>query len=86
MTWLDVDGARAYLSQGRTKYNTTTKRDEPIVSRKSVYAMVDAGLRVAPRGESGKRYWFCVEWIDEFLVKRSSAEPAVAFIRERMSA
>lgn len=63
MTWLDVDGARDYLG-GREN-----------VSRKTIYAMVKAGLRTAPRGDSGKRFWFCAEWIDEFQQQRSEPKP-----------
>jgi hypothetical protein len=36
--------------------------------------MVKAGLRVAPRGDTGRRFWFCTEWIDEFLVARSGSQ------------
>ena len=53
MRWLDVDGARLHLSDGQTKRNEKTQTDEPIVSRKTVYAIVKAGMRVAPRGDSG---------------------------------
>ncbi len=63
MLWLDVDGARDYLAGGREK--------KP--SRKVVYAMVKAGMRVVPRGDTGRRFLFCKEWIDEFLVARAVA-------------
>ena len=53
MRWLDVDGARLHLSDGQTKRNEKTQTDEPLVSRKTVYTIVKAGMRVAPRGDSG---------------------------------
>jgi len=67
MHWTDVDGLRAHLSGGQTKRDKRTGTPTPVVSRKTVYAMVDAGMKVAPRGDSGKRFWFCAEWVDEFL-------------------
>ena len=67
--WLQVDGARNYLGG---------------VSRKTVYAMVAAGMKVARLSEqtldargrlSHVRMWFCREWIDEFLEARSGCAP-----------
>jgi hypothetical protein len=74
MTWFDIDGARAYLAQGFGK--------PP--SRKVVYNMVKAGLRVARLGtpsvvtrkgrtHTQQRMVFCAEWVDEFLQQRSAA-------------
>jgi len=56
MTWFDVDGARDHLGQ---------RGKRP--SRKTVYNLVSAGLRVARIGDTGRRMLFCAEWIDEFL-------------------
>lgn len=66
MTWGDVDAARAYIGglQGGK-----------LPSRKVVYKLVAAGLKVARLGDSGRRLLFCQEWIDEFL--QASAQPAV---------
>jgi hypothetical protein len=71
MRWFDVDGARRYLSGGETDTS-----GESTVTRKTVYAMVKAGMRVAPRGDSGKRFWFCDRWIDEHLIEKGNAKPA----------
>jgi hypothetical protein len=57
--WFDVDGAREYLAQGGAK--------KP--SRKTVYNLVNAGLKVARVGASGRRLMFCAEWIDAFLTQ-----------------
>ncbi len=64
MRWTDVDGLRLHLSDGRTKHNAKTGEDEPAVSRKTIYGMVAAGMKVAPRGDGGQRFWFAVEWAD----------------------
>jgi hypothetical protein len=47
MTWLDVRGVREYLSNGQTD-----ESGEPIVSKKVVYHMIDAGLKVSRVGEA----------------------------------
>jgi hypothetical protein len=62
MHWFDIDGARDHLASkgGRRP------------SRKVIYGMVTAGMRVAPRGDTGRRFWFCAEWMDEFLIRRSN--------------
>lgn len=86
MHWLpDVDSARAYLSHGRTKRNTKTGKDEPIVSRKVVYNMAAAGMKVARLGDTGRRILFCEEWIDEYLQQTTrqdeAVEPPIALVR-----
>ena len=62
MTWCDVDGAREYLAQGGGKK----------LSRKVLYNMVAAGLRVSRIGDTGRRLMFCHEWIDEFMKKSAT--------------
>ena len=54
--WLQVDDAAAYMGG---------------VSRKTVYAAVDAGMKVARLGDSGRRMLFSTAWIDEFLETRA---------------
>lgn len=67
--WMQVDAAAAYMGG---------------VSRKTVYAAVRDGLRVArigdshPRRDSRDRLWqgrmlFCSQWIDEYLEARSTS-------------
>jgi hypothetical protein len=69
--WLKVDGAAEYMGN---------------VSRKTVYAAVAAGMRVARLGDGGLRrdskgrrcrgrMLFYTLWIDEFLQARASGEP-----------
>jgi hypothetical protein len=66
MTWFDVDGARRYLAGQPPVHNgTLDKRFRP--TRKTVYGLVDAGLKVARLGDNGRRLLFCAQWIDEFL-------------------
>jgi excisionase family DNA binding protein len=55
--WLQVDDAAAYMGG---------------VSRKTVYAAVDAGMKVARLGDSGRRMLFNTAWIDEFLETRAA--------------
>ncbi|HUK32730.1 MAG TPA: hypothetical protein VLV86_02400 [Vicinamibacterales bacterium] len=62
MTWFDVDGAREYLARGASK--------KP--SRKTIYAMVSAGMKVARLGTTGRRLMFSAEWIDEHLQQTAS--------------
>ena len=69
MTWFDVDGARAYLAHGGGK----------MPSRKVLYNMVAAGMRVARLGDSGRRMLFAAEWIDAHLqrtAERDRREPS----------
>jgi hypothetical protein len=73
MTWLDVDGARAYLAQFGSK--------RP--SRADVYKMAREGLRVVRVGDADRKdsrgrrvalhMRFAAEWIDEFMIARSSS-------------
>ena len=58
MTWGDVDAARAYLAQ---------MQGGKMPSRKTVYNMVSAGMKVARVGTSGRYMVFALEWIDEHL-------------------
>lgn len=69
--WLQVDGAARYMGN---------------VSRKTVYAAVAAGMRVARLGDGGLRrdskgrrcqgrMLFYTLWIDEFLQGRASGGP-----------
>lgn len=74
MRWFEVDGACEYLAQ--QEGGEIPKKDggkKP--SRKTVYNMVAAGMKVARLGDSGRRYMFSAEWIDEFLEQRAKAEP-----------
>jgi hypothetical protein len=78
--WLgDVDGARRYLA-GKPADAPIDPRLKP--SRKAVYNMVTAGLRVARLGDieptrdtKGRlrhgRMMFAAEWVDEFLEARA---------------
>jgi hypothetical protein len=71
MQWFNVDGARDYLAQRGPK-----------PSRKTVYNMAAAGMKVAHIGESGRRLMFCAEWVDAFLAE-SADTPAPALARHR---
>jgi hypothetical protein len=62
MRWFDVDGARDHISNGGGK--------RP--SRKTVYGLVQQGMKVARVGENGRRLMFCAEWVDEFLCGKVS--------------
>ena len=62
MRWFGVDGARDYLAE---------RGKNP--SRKVLYGMVADGLRVARIGETGRRFVFSAEWIDEFLEQRAQS-------------
>jgi len=77
VTWFDVDAARSYLAQQEGGKRPT---------RKTIYAMVAAGLRVARVGSTGRRMLFCAEFIDQFLLERSSSRAEVVSIGERRSA
>jgi predicted DNA-binding transcriptional regulator AlpA len=66
MTWFDVDGARAYLSQGESK----------LISRQTIYRMVADGLQVHRAGTTGKRYRFAQEWIDAYMTGKSDMRDA----------
>jgi len=66
MTWFDVDGARLYLAGQPTQHDgRLDPKFKP--SRKVVYGLVDAGMRVARLGDTGRRLMFSGERIDEFL-------------------
>jgi hypothetical protein len=68
VTWFDVDGARHYLAQ---------IDGSGLPPRKTIYRMVEQGLRVAraqekaERKRGGTRMYFCPDWIDAFLVERA---------------
>ena len=68
MRWTDVDGVRDYISEGGGK--------RP--SRKVVYAMVKAGLKVVRMGESGRRLLFALEWVDEHLLAHAPEHDIVS--------
>jgi len=70
MTWFDVDGARGYLAH----HGGTTP------SRKMVYNLVAAGMKVARVGSTGRRLMFSAEWIDEYLESKAKP-PAVESTR-----
>lgn len=78
MTWLGgVDGARRHIA-GVPFDHPITDASEP--TRKTVYGMVERGLRVARIGEESTdsrgrrrkgRMIFAAEWIDAFLCERA---------------
>ena len=60
MPWYLVDGARRRL---------TVDGEKP-PSRKTLYLMVQDGLRVA---RVGKRFYFCDEWLDAYMRSKEAA-------------
>jgi hypothetical protein len=63
--WMDIDGAVEYLAQ-----QPGGKR----LSRKSIYNMVTDGMRVARLGETGRRFLFAAEFIDDYLLSKTSRQ------------
>src|SRR5262249_45216904 len=79
MRWTDVDGAREYLNP---RLFAATGGKQP--TRKTIYNMIAAGMRVARRGDAepsidskGRvrqgRIAISLEWVDEFLIATSEA-------------
>ena len=54
MHWCNVDGLREHLGAVGKK-----------PSRKTIYNLVTAGMKVARLGESGRRLMFSIKWCDD---------------------
>lgn len=73
MQWFDVDGARLYLA-GRPVQHDGRLDPKFKPTRKVVYNMVAAGLRVARLGNTGRHLMFSGEWIDSFLEQQAKTK------------
>jgi hypothetical protein len=74
MHWFDVDGARLYLAARPVEH---TGRLDPKFkpTRKVVYNMVAAGMKVARLGDKKRRLMFSAEWIDQHLTSAAQEKP-----------
>jgi hypothetical protein len=89
MRWGDVDAARDHLTDEQRLRVCSADHNTPRAcstcgrpSKKTVYEMVNAGMKVAPRGHTGKRFWFSLEWIDDFLEERASNPSALRQVKK----
>lgn len=80
MQWFSVDGGRRYLA-GLDPCEQSPLPSGFKPTRKTVYAMVENGMRVARIGNVGTdsrgrrregRIFLCAEWIDGYLIEQAT--------------
>ena len=94
MTWFTVDGACLHASGGQTKLNGKGEA-VPVISRKTIYAWVADGMRVARVGEAESaterdscgrrkaiRMMFSAEFIDEYLMSKANHQPRLVMAKK----